>query len=302
MKETKDCKIIKDLFPSYIDGLTNEETNQYIEEHLNNCEKCKTVLEDMKKELELATMQKDSKEIEYIKKFNKKMKLLKTIILVILLIFLLSYARKMLIVLNLNNKLSEYANLTNYYVKSLNFTGAAEIMTVLENYKKEDKYIRRIKSLSETSKNNRTEYYNGEILNSYNEVEFMEKDEEYVSRKTAMLNDNNAIYAPEIPNAIDISHPLNFILMPLFSSITSEKCNGKDCYRIVLYSFGDSDGSIYYIEKETGLLLRSIGVSTMFADVDSERYDMITDYQYKFDVVTENDFIEPDINEYEIEE
>ena len=56
----KECKIIRDLFPSYIDGLTNEETNQYIEEHLNNCEHCKKILEDMKKELKLDTIQKDS--------------------------------------------------------------------------------------------------------------------------------------------------------------------------------------------------------------------------------------------------
>ena len=301
MKEI-DCKIIRDLFPSYIDGLTNESTNQYIEEHLNNCEECKKVLEDMKKELKLDATQKDSKEVEYIKKFNKRMKLLKIVLIGILLIFLLSYARKMLIIVNLNNELSEYANSTNYYMKSLNFTGAAEFMTVLENYKKEDKYIRRLKSLSEINKINRTDYYNGQSLNSYTEVEFMEKDKENVSRKTVKLNDNNAIYAPEIPNAIDISHQLNFIAMPLFSSITSEKCNGKDCYRIVLYTFNNSDGSIYYIEKETGLLLRSIGVSTMYADVDDEQYDMITDYQYEFDVVTDEDFIEPDVSGYEIQE
>ena len=90
--------------------------------------------------------------------------------------------------------------------------------------------------------------------------------------------------------------------MPIFSTISSEKCNGKDCYRIVLYSFGDNDGTIYYIEKETGLLLRSIGVSSMYANVDGEKYDMITDYQYEFDVVTEEAFIEPDISEYNIED
>ena len=49
MKELNDCKIIRDLFPSYIDGLTNETTNQYIEEHLKDCEDCKKALENMKK-------------------------------------------------------------------------------------------------------------------------------------------------------------------------------------------------------------------------------------------------------------
>ena len=46
MKEVKDCKIVQDLLPSYIDGLTNEDTNQYIEEHLKECEECKKKLEN----------------------------------------------------------------------------------------------------------------------------------------------------------------------------------------------------------------------------------------------------------------
>lgn len=299
----KKCKIIRDLFPSYIDELTNEDTNQYIQQHLNNCEDCKNVLEEMRNDLKIDTTKIDSKEVKYIKKYNKKIKILKMLLLGILLIFLLSYTRKFLIVVSLNNKLSEHANSTNYYIKTINFTSAAEIMTTLENYKKEDKYVRRIKSLLENSRTSTTEYHNGETLNAYNEVQFVNKDGEPVSRKTASLkNDKYTIYEPVFPNVIDISHPIGLLGMPLFSTISSEKCNGKDCYRIVLYSFGDNDGTIYYIEKETGLLLRSIGVGTMYAKADGEQYDIITDYQYEFDVVTENDFIEPDISEYEIEQ
>ena len=37
MNENKDCKIVQDLLPNYIEKLTNEETNKYIEEHLNEC-------------------------------------------------------------------------------------------------------------------------------------------------------------------------------------------------------------------------------------------------------------------------
>ena len=76
----KNCKIIRDLFPSYVDGLTNKDTNQYIEEHLKNCEDCKKILQNMKKELRIDTTKKDSQEVNYIKKFNKKMKLFKIIL------------------------------------------------------------------------------------------------------------------------------------------------------------------------------------------------------------------------------
>ena len=298
----KECKIICDLLPSYIDELTTEDTNQYIQQHLGNCRDCKKALEEMKKDFKINIIKKDTREVKYIKKYNMKMKILKFILLGILLIFLFSYIRKVIILVGLNNKSNEYTNSSNCYMKTINFTSAAEIMTTLENYKKDGKYIRKIKSLSESSKVSTTEYYNGENLNVYNEIELDKKDGEYVLRKTASLNsDKHVIYEPIIPNVIDIRHPIRFIGMPIFSTISSEKCNGKDCYRIVLYSFGDNDGTIYYIEKETGLLLRSIGVSSMYAKVDGEKYDMITDYQYEFNVVTEEDFIEPDIMEYDIE-
>ena len=299
----KECKIICDLLPSYIDELTTEDTNQYIQQHLGNCRDCKKVLEEMKKDFKTNIIKKDTREVKYIKKYNMKMKILKFILLGILLIFLFSYIRKVIILVGLNNKSNEYTNSSNCYMKTINFTSAAEIMTTLENYKKDGKYIRKIKSLSESSKVSTTEYYNGENLNVYNEIELEKKDGEDVLRKTASLNsDKYFIYEPIIPNVIDIRHPIRFIGMPIFSTISSEKCNGKDCYRIVLYSFGENDGTIYYIEKETGLLLRSIGVSSMYAKVDGEKYDMITDYQYEFNVVIEEDFIEPDIREYDIED
>ena len=39
MKEKRDCKIVQDLLPNYIEKLTNDETNKYVEEHLKECSK-----------------------------------------------------------------------------------------------------------------------------------------------------------------------------------------------------------------------------------------------------------------------
>ena len=41
------CDIVKDLLPSYIDGLTSEGSNQIVEEHLNHCENCKNYYSQM---------------------------------------------------------------------------------------------------------------------------------------------------------------------------------------------------------------------------------------------------------------
>ena len=42
------CEVIKDLLPSYIDGLTDPVTNEIIEEHLSTCTECRKLYETMK--------------------------------------------------------------------------------------------------------------------------------------------------------------------------------------------------------------------------------------------------------------
>ena len=42
------CEVIRDLFPSYIEGLTSEVSNQMIEDHLKECEECSEVLRTMR--------------------------------------------------------------------------------------------------------------------------------------------------------------------------------------------------------------------------------------------------------------
>ncbi|MGE7674293.1 zf-HC2 domain-containing protein [Lysinibacillus sp. NPDC094403] len=43
------CNIIKDLLPSYIDGICSEDTTRVVEEHLQHCEECRLYLEMMEK-------------------------------------------------------------------------------------------------------------------------------------------------------------------------------------------------------------------------------------------------------------
>ena len=87
MKENRDCKIVQDLLPNYIERLTNDETNLFIEEHLKECDECKSMLDNMRKDLNLDEHRREEKEVKYIKKYNKKLKLLKTIILIIFAVF-----------------------------------------------------------------------------------------------------------------------------------------------------------------------------------------------------------------------
>lgn len=40
MEDNKECSLIKDLFPIYIDNLTTKETNEFINNHFSKCNKC----------------------------------------------------------------------------------------------------------------------------------------------------------------------------------------------------------------------------------------------------------------------
>lgn len=73
MKETRNCKIIQDLLPAYIDNLTTAETNTFIEEHLQSCSECQKIFNMMKREVsEDIAVQNKGDEVNYIKKYNKK--------------------------------------------------------------------------------------------------------------------------------------------------------------------------------------------------------------------------------------
>ncbi|MCI1958667.1 MAG: DUF4825 domain-containing protein [Clostridia bacterium] len=73
MKEMIPCEIIQDLLPLYIDGLTQEKTNEYIREHLKSCEICKNKYNNMTDKIINEEKEKEIfPEIDYLKKVKKK--------------------------------------------------------------------------------------------------------------------------------------------------------------------------------------------------------------------------------------
>ena len=67
------CEVIRDLFPSYIDGLTSEESNELIEEHLEECRECREYLASMKEEIvEENQPVKNKKAVQPFRKLRQK--------------------------------------------------------------------------------------------------------------------------------------------------------------------------------------------------------------------------------------
>lgn len=68
MKNKLSCALVRDLLPTYVDGLTSEETNNAVEEHLSDCENCTEVLNKMKTPEDVCT---SPAEVDYLKKVRR---------------------------------------------------------------------------------------------------------------------------------------------------------------------------------------------------------------------------------------
>ena len=66
------CEVVRDLFPSYIDGLTSEKTNEMITEHVEECVPCKDILCAMKAPTVQPLKMEDKKELDFLKKNRRK--------------------------------------------------------------------------------------------------------------------------------------------------------------------------------------------------------------------------------------
>lgn len=88
MSDMKDCKIVQDLLPSYIEKLTSKDTNEYVEGHLKTCDDCTKIYNDMKADLK-ANVTSPKAEIDYMKKVRKKMRIAEKLLYIVLLLFII---------------------------------------------------------------------------------------------------------------------------------------------------------------------------------------------------------------------
>lgn len=268
----KDCKIVQDLLPNYIETLTNEETNVFIEGHLKSCKECTNILENMKKDLEINNLKREEREIKYIKKFNRKFKLLRNILMIIIVLFIIIVGRKTFILSNLANKAVKIKNETNYYTKTESYSKGQ--MTILESYNKDGITLG--------------------TMNVYSKENDVKKIILYKSDKeTIALIDNGR--TKTLTNMGDIAiNPVFFtgenLLENIFIAITTRaykiELNGQKCYMI-------RDGNTEkFIDVNTGLAIKMI---------DNEN-NITTDYQYEFGVVKDADIVKPNTIGYTIKE
>lgn len=114
------CEVVQDLLPNYVEGLTQEETNRQIEEHIGECAECRSQLELMRTPHAPAVSEEDRKEIDFLKKAHKKSRkrVVAIVILCIIAALLIGFAGMIYFAFNgsvikkhsINKKAVEYVN------------------------------------------------------------------------------------------------------------------------------------------------------------------------------------------------
>ena len=305
MNEKKDCKIVQDLLPNYIENLTNEETNKFIEEHLKTCDECKKIYDNMKKDLNVVNTTKEKKKVEFLKKYRNKLRILEIIILIIVVAFIVNTGRKMYIITDLNNKAQEYIKLENYHRTSYSLDNGNYIKEEVFSMGDRKKII--TTTMSEDGEKEVLTIYGTKIgtapdTQSYPPIEKY-KQNMYKVTDTEKL----ALLDVEIGMAIDnqeafwgIKNTKDLIMSAITTSINKATYDGKECY-YVSNSQNILPNTSMYVNKETGLLISTIASESKNVDGTTERIAG-AEYQFEFGTVTEDDFIEPDISEYKIME
>lgn len=268
MKENKECKIVQDLLPNYIDGLLNNESKEYVEKHLEECKECTNILTNMKENIKTNDTKIEKREVNYLKKFKNKMRILKTILLIIIIIIILVIGRRIIIVTNLANKAENVKNLNNYYARTEGIFG--EEYRFNECYYKDGNYI--VKMVSYSEKEGKKEiifYKNGNEQLLLTDSEFGKK----ISRETSIT----AITPLPYYNGNEA------ICMALAYGVEKTNLGEIECYVL------KDKGQEQYIDKDTGLLVKQINRAS----------NTVTDYKYEFGAVKDEDIQLPDLSEYE---
>ncbi len=306
-KDKKECKIVQDLLPSYIDNLNAKETKDYVDEHLEKCQECKKMLEEMKKDFNLNIPKKDNREIKYIKKYNKKINILKLIILLAMLIFIIITTRKVIIISSLSKNAEDIINTENYhtitysyyledYSKTEVFSLGDKkkiILTQVSNNRVNTITIFAEKSESANKENNKY------IANIYRESKNSKGEKDEKSEKVVKLNEEIELFVnPQ--NVTKTENCLQLFIYSMISSIKDTTFNGEECYYIS--NFESPNNNLQegmYINKSTGFPISSIAYE--YKNPDGTRGRVPTsDYIYEFNEVKEEEFVEPNKDEYKI--
>lgn len=271
MEKKKECRIIEDLLPNYIEGLTNEVTNEFVEEHLKECTYCQKEKQKMTEKIETKVVHNQQREIDYMKKYRRKMNILKSIIGIIIIleiIFLGDLSRKFFIINKFKIRMAQ-ADPKNYYIKLIDNDDGSFI----ESWTKGEKSL------------------NKRSLKTSEQIKYSDSDEAWL-----IINDDDGKIAIKVDrekmgsatigigyDSISTENLWETVQYAFNAKVTSEVYNGIECYRVYNNEYEQT-----YINKEDFRPVRIVNGDTDYS------------YEYIINGVTDEQVKFPDITGYEI--
>lgn len=274
----KECKLVQDLLPNYIEKLTSEESEKIIGEHLKECLECKKILENMQNDIVLKSKEQCKKETKYMKKYSNRLKIFRLFgltLLVILLAFVVNTTRKYIILNDLYNKAKIYEikeDADNYHITQIGIKKG--IISYVEEYAKEDKRIRYHSS-----------YSNNEKGSLKREIFYKDAKESFGLKEDGKnkIKENITTIGKLVVQNTDMTLDNSFITA-MHSKVEKIKFRDKECYMVQQYLWE------YIIEADTGILLRMVS--------EYENESIIQEYYKEIGNVQDSDVARPDITDY----
>lgn len=285
MEKKKECKIIQDLLPNYIEKLTSEDTNDYIKNHLKECKDCTDVFNAMQKDFKLSENNVDKRKIDYIKKYNKKILIFKVILLIILLVFILFIIHTLRNYIIINQLYGKYTE----QEKNINSNSYIE-------YNGTDLTIKQYKKDNITKTiilDNKNDSIITQLVKPTETITYWDNSKNHTM---SINNELDGISQLLITNYTYTENIFVKILSSMLSRIYTTNINDTECYVIEgfapNYVYNANTQKVSFgIEKDTGLLLEII---------EGKEYRKIYTYSYNFGIVTDEDVAELDSSNYQM--
>lgn len=104
MEKENECEIVQDLLLNYVDGVLHNSSKEFVEGHIKTCKGCNEKLNNIKKEIEEKEgIERQEKEIDYLKKINRKNNIKKVLLIIVSFVLVVLVMFNIAVFINYNN-------------------------------------------------------------------------------------------------------------------------------------------------------------------------------------------------------
>lgn len=251
MNRNEECEIVEDLLYTYNEGMLNPKSGEFVNKHIENCDKCKNKLEAIKSNLfmEKNEEKKDEEiELKHLLKINRVMRFLKvSLAIIILLLFLLlgitfSIGKhREYVINNAYNEVQKLKNLDNYkltreitYID--NETGEYDKVKI-DCFYKDGKY---------------KELYPGTTFffkDDSKEITYIFDDLKRIEKTYKLLSQRKGEYFDLFTDITSIYDNQTNVFQKAFIEIKNKNFNGRDCY-VIRQKANNNEYKDIWIDKE----------------------------------------------------